>query len=303
MPTTMPIVTAITGYVQDHQDLLVSKAILNAKSAGLFNLMSGVKGDTNLNIMNTDVVFGDGSSCGWDETGSTEFSKRVLKPAYLKINQAFCDKKMLKTYAQHLVKVAAGQKSLPFEEEWTADIVAKVNAGIEKMIYRGQSGSTTEFEGLVSILDGEADVVSASAASGTSAYAFLKGVAAAIPAEVKDPVILVGTSLYREFMQDLVAANLFHYDPANGANEYRLPGTDIRVIAVDGLIPESGDTYDYAIAANLDNLVYGCDMEGDEDKFDLWYSKDNQEFRLAIEFIAGVQVAFPAEIVLGKRAR
>ena len=39
-------------------------------------------------------------------------------------------------------------------------------------------------------------------------------------------------------------------------------------------------------------------MEGDDEKFDLWYSKDNQEFRLAINFNAGVQVAFPDEIVL-----
>ena len=33
--------------------------------------------------------------------------------------------------------------------------------------------------------------------------------------------------------------------------------------------------------------------------FDLWYSKDNQEFRLAVKFNAGVQVAFPDEVVLG----
>ena len=99
-------------------------------------------------------------------------------------------------------------------------------------------------------------------------------------------------------MQDLVTANLFHYDPANGENEYRLPGTDIRVIAVGGL---NGAEKDPVIAANLDNIVYGVDAEGDESDFDLWYSKDDRIWKLAIQFIAGVQVAYPSEIVLGTR--
>ena len=36
-------------------------------------------------------------------------------------------------------------------------------------------------------------------------------------------------------------------------------------------------------------------MQNDNETFDFWYSKDNQEFRLAINFVEGVQVAFPDE--------
>ena len=39
--------------------------------------------------------------------------------------------------------------------------------------------------------------------------------------------------------------------------------------------------------------------EGDEEVFKLWYSDDNQEFRLAIRAIAGVQYAFSDRVVLG----
>lgn len=296
MATTNPIVTAITGYVEEHNEELLTKSILGAKSASLFNLQSDVKGPTALNIMANEVVFGDGSACGWDESGSTEFSHRILTPAALKVNMAFCDKAMLKTWANYKVKVAAGQKELPFEEAWVKDLVANIDAQLEKMIYQGSSANTAEFGGLIEILSGESDTVKVSAATGTAAYAFIKAVAKAIPAAVKTPAIVVSPSLYREYMQDLVAANLFHYDPANGENEYKLPGTDIKVIAVDGL-----EGTDVAIAANLDNIFYGVSADGDEDKFELWYSQDNREFRFAVEFIAGVQVAFPDEIVLGKR--
>lgn len=300
--TSNPIVNTITGYVEEHSEELLSKALLTGDSQRLFNLITDVKGDQALNIMDVNPIFQSGANCGWSESGTTEFTQRVLHGVPIKVNMAFCDKKLLKTVHQHLVKIAAGTETLPFEEKWTGDIVDNVKAGLEKMIYQGQSGQTNEFEGLISILEGaSASTTNVSAATGTAAYTFLKKVVAAIPEKVKDPVILVSSTLYREYMLDLVAANLYHYDPADGANEYKIPGTNVRVIGVDGLI--GTEDYEYAIAANLSNLFYGVDLENDEEKFDLWYSKDNQEFRLAIEFIGGVQVAFPAEVTVGKRAR
>lgn len=292
--TNNPITTGLSQYVEEHRSELLSKAMLDGRSRRAFNLMSGVKGPTTLNIMDTNVVFGE-LECGWNESGSTEFSQRKLEPKALSVNMAFCDKKLLGTYAQYEVKVAAGLEEMPFEEKWTSQILASVNEQIEKMIYQG-TGEGAEFKGLIPILSAETGTVKVTVSSGSSAYEYLKEVAKAIPVAVKSPVILVSTPLYREYMQDLVAANLFHYDPANGENEYKLPGTDIRVIAVDGL-----NGVENVIAADMANLFYGVSADEDSDTFDLWYSKDNREFRLAINFIAGVQVAFPNEVVLGKR--
>ena len=294
MATLNPIVTGITGYVEEHRSELLSKAMLDGKSRRAFNLMTDVKGPTTLNIMDTNVVFGE-AQCGWNESGSTEFSQRKLEPKALSVNMAFCDKKLLGTYAQYEVKVAAGLEEMPFEEKWTSQILASVNEQIEKMLYQG-TGEGAEFKGLIPILSAETGTVKVNVSSGSSAYEYLKEVAKAIPVAVKSPVILVSTPLYREYMQDLVAANLYHFDPANGENEYKLPGTDIRVIAVDGL-----NGVENVIAADMANLFYGVSADEDSDTFDLWYSKDNREFRLAINFIAGVQVAFPNEVVLGKR--
>lgn len=301
MATVNPNVAAISGYVEEHSEELLSKALLTGDSQRLFNLVTDVKGDQALNIMDVNPIF-QAAGCGWSESGSTTFSQRILHGVPIKINMAFCDKNLLKTVHQHLVKIAAGTETLPFEEKWTGDIVDNVKAGVEKMIYQGESGQTNQFEGLISILEAaSASTTNVDAVTGTSAYAFLKKVVMAIPEQVKDPVILVSSTLYREYMLDLVAANLYHYDPANGANEYMLPGTNVKVIGVDGLIGTSD--YEYAIAANLQNLYYGVDLENDEEKFDLWFSKDNQEWRLNIEFLGGVQVAFPAEVTVGKRAR
>ena len=304
MATQNPIVSTITGYVEQNSDELLVASVLGARSAQMFDLMTGLKGKAKLNYMETNPVLQNASDCGWSESGSTTFTQREIDPKYLKINMAFCDKKLLPTVHQHAVKVAAGIKSLPFEEEWTKSIADKVAAAIEHLIYFGNGANDNEFDGLVTILEAASAVTTnVSAVSGTSAYAFLKDVAKAIPAQVKNPVILVSTSLYREYMQDLVSANLYHFDPADGGDGYMLPGTNIKVIGVEGLIPGASDQNDYALAGAIENFVYGVDLEGDSDTFDIWYSKDNKEFRLDCEFIAGTQVKFPAEVTVGKRAR
>lgn len=302
-------VTALPDYVEQHREELIAEAVISAKSADLFTLQTGIKGPTALNLIDTDVVFGDGSTCGWDNAGETSLSQRILTPKALKVNMSICDKNLLSKWANYLVRVAANKTDadMPFEQEFVDGVIKQVKAGIEKMIYQGDSTATgtTEFDGLIKILSATGEsTINTTAASSVSAYAFLKQVAARIPAAVlekEDKVILVSAPMYNAFMQDLVTANLYHYNPGDGANEYMLPGTDIKVIAVNGL--NDTETYDYAIAGSLSNMFYGVDLQGGEEVFDLWYSKDNREFRFAIEFVAGVQVAYPQEIVLGSRAK
>lgn len=301
-------VTALPNYVDQLRPELIAKAVIGAKSAGLFTLQTGIKGPTALNLISSSVVFGDGAACGWTESGATSLSQAVLTPRALKINMSICDKTLLAKWANYLVKVQANKldSDLPFEEYFIEDVIKNVKAGIEKMIYQGDTtGEGVQFDGLLKILQasGNTTIVTTGASSVTS-YNFIKQVASQMPASILDRddlVILVSMPMYVDFIQNLVSANLYHYNPGNGDNEYLLPGTNIRVIGVNGLNDTS--SYDYVIAGSLSNMFYGTNLEDGEEIFDLWYSKDNREFRLAIEFVAGVQVAFQNEIVLGKRAK
>jgi len=295
-------VNALPDYVDQNRPDLIAKAVIGAKSADLFSLISGVKGPTALNLIGTNVVFGDGSTCGWNEAGSTSLSQAILTPRALKINMAICDKVLLDKWANYLVKVEANKtdRDLPFEQEFIDDVLKNVKAGVEKMIYQGDStnANAVEFDGLIKILTA-GNPIAPSFTSGGSAYDFVKAIAAAMPAEILDKddlVILVGMDVYNEYIQNLVTANFYHYDPANGDNEYLLPGTKIRVIGVNGL-----NGTNKGIGGSLSNIFYGVNMRDGDEVFDLWYSKDNREFRLAIEFIAGVQVAYDTEIVFGTK--
>lgn len=290
--TGNPVVKTLPDYVEENVLPLIAKSVLGAKSASLFNLQTGVKGPTKLNLINTDVVFQDASTCGFTPEGSTTLSQRQLTPAYLKVNVEWCDKEILGTWAQYQVKVAAGQKELPFEEEFVNGVIDNVKAGIENMIYQGDSANGDEFDGLIKILNADGAV---KVTKKSTVYESVKATYAALPEEAikEDTVILLGAGDFRTYIQELVAANLYHYEANDKTGEYVIPGTDVKVIAVNGL-----NGTDTIIAGRLSNMFYGTDMSGDEEKFELWYSKDDRTFKLVIEFMAGVQVAYPAEVVI-----
>lgn len=290
-------VSALGAYVEEKRLPLISKTLLGAKTAGMMTLQSGVKSKTALNLIGTEVEFGDGSACGWNEAGESTLSQRFIEPVALKVNMSFCDKALLDKWANYEVLVAANRKTLPFEEDFVNGVIDSVAEKIEGLIFVGDSSNANEFDGLVKILkaDGAQTV---SFVGGTSAYNKVKAMYAALPAAIKmkdDAVIFVDPSDYAEFVQDLVAANLYHFEPEFGDGTHYLPGTRVRVIAASGLVG-SGKM----VAGRLSNMFYGCDSADDASAFDLWYSKDNREFRLAIEFTAGVQVAYPDEMVIGE---
>ena len=294
-------VSTLSNYVEEKRLPLIAKSFLRGKTIDLIQIETGVLQDTALNLVSASVEFGDGATCGWNATDGVALSQRILKPTFLKVNQSFCDKSLLKKWASYEVKLAAGREQLPFEEKFMEEIANAINESIEKLVWQGDSSHTNEPDGFLKILEaGGSGVVSATWSAGTSAYNKIKAVYNAIPANIidkEDTVIFVGEETYREFIQDLVAANLYHFSPDYKAGEYMVPGTSIRVIAVNGL-----NGTGKIVAGRLSNFFYGVGAEDDKDTFDFWYSQDSREFRLAVYFAIAVQVAYPNEIVLGKQA-
>ena len=292
-------VSSLTQYVDEQRLPLIRKAVLAPKSADLFNLQTGVKSKAALNILTTSVVFGDGSACGWNPNGTNTLSQREIEVGKVKVNMNFCDRTLLDYWAGYEVKVAAGKEVLPFEEAFVADILAHVNEEVEKAIWQGDkegSGNLTIFDGLLKILNAEGDVIKKAAVSGNNIAQEVYDAYASIPLEILHTASIVcGEDTFRAYIGELNSANLYHYDPkVDEGMSIVIPGTSTRIYGVPGL-----NGTKKIIAGDLKgNFFYGTDLEGDQEVFDLWYSKDNQEFRLAIKFNAGVQVAFPDQVVV-----
>lgn len=280
----------VSQYVDEQRLPLIKKAVLGAKTVGLINLQAGVKGKAAINLINVDPAIQAGG-CGWNASGDANLSQREIDSKLLKVNMSFCDKDFAAYWANYEIKIGAGKETLPFEEYFTTSVIEGINAKVERMVWQGNEGEG--FKGLLPILDEESGKQTATA---SDAYGLIKATYEAIPVEVLDKaVIFVGADTFRSFMLSLVEKNLYHY-PANGADvqEIILPGTNTKVIAVNGL---NGTRK--AVGADPMNLFYGCDMLDDKETVDFWYSKDNREYRLAVQFNAGTQVAYPNEVTVG----
>lgn len=300
-------VASLPAYVEEHRLPLLRNAVIGAKSVKLMNLQTGVKGSAALNLLDTAVVLGDGSDCGWDEAGTSTLSQRTLTTGQIKVNMKFCDKKLLGKWAQYDVRVAAGQKTLPFEEDFMAGVVEGVAGAVEKAIWQGDTDATSDanldkFDGFIKIIEAASIASTVTYDASATVKEIVEKVYAALPSEAfqKGEIhIYMGEDMYRAYVMELVAANLYHYNPGEKAEEdfIVIPGGKAKVFGVAGL-----DNTGKVFASYADNFCYGTDMAGDEEKLEFWYSQDNREFRLAIEFNAGVQVAHPSMIVEAKEA-
>ena len=275
----------LSVYVDENKLDLIRKSVLGAKTINYLNIQTDVVGKTKINLLDTAVVFGDGSACGWNEAGTSTITQREINPAPIKVNMSFCDKAMQKYFMNHQITVAAGRSTLPFEEDFIAGVVEGVGKKLEDAIWNGVNINSVQYDGFVQI-------VTKQATTGSTVYDSVRNLYNGIPsASLMDTVIFIGIDGFRSLAGELTAKNLYRYDPVvDEAFEMVLPGTTTKVIGVPGL-----DGSNKAYAINTKHAFYGTDMQNDNETFDFWYSKDNQEFRLAINFVEGVQVAFPDE--------
>lgn len=279
--------SGLTTYVEQNANELIGKASLGAPSLKYFKLQTGVKGKTAINVLNTTITLGNGKACGWNEAGESKVSQRTITPWNAKINRSFCDKAMVDYFMNSEVAIAAGRQTLPFEQQFIADVVKGANNEVEKAIWQGVTIGGVKYDGLLDILAEEGVV---KVETGATKFETVKAVYKAIPAaSLVDTAIFMGVDEYRDLVMELVEKNLYHYPANDNADVFEmiLPGTSTKIVGVPGL-NGTGKT----AALPLGETVYGVDMQNDQEVFKFWYSDDNQEYRLAINFNGGVQVAF-----------
>jgi hypothetical protein len=307
-------VSALSNYTRENENLLVASSVLGSKTADLIksqgNVMVGVKSSEKINIMDTDAVFQDGSSCGFTASGTTTFTQRSVTVGKIKVNEALCLKDFEAKYLQKALPAGSGYDSAVFAQEYSDRKSQKIAAQLEIGLWQGDTGSGTanlnKFDGLIKLIGAANTVVDANTSTyfgstatsitSSNVIAVLDAVYKAIPATIvakDDTAILLGMDVFRTYTIALKAANMFHYTvDAKADSEFVLPGTSIKVIAVQGL---NGTNKIYA--TRISNLFIGTDLLNEEERFEIFYAKEADQVRFVSEFKMGVNVAFPEEVV------
>lgn len=286
-------VDTLPAYIKANRDVLIKKSVLGAKSVDKFTVQPDSKGTVAINLMEVSAPLQDGSTCGFSAQGDTKFSARNIVTKVAKVNSQWCPKDLLGKYTEWAVNISAKNPNLPFEEYMTNAIIEDVDKQVEDIAWKGSD--ELGISGVTEILSAETTTIKKEYAAGTSAYDIVKQAYMAIPVGVLDRAeIFVGRDLFREFMNDMVEKNYYHYSAGEGSlTEFIFPGTNVKVNATAGL-----DGSGLAVAGDPKGIVMGVDLVNDKEDFDLFYSKDDRVWKLVIEFVLGFQVAFPDQMVL-----
>lgn len=306
--------SALSAYVDENKNELIASSVAGAPSVELFPLQTGIKSGAPINIFDTDVVLQDGSpaSAGRTPNGTTTFSQRSLNVASIKVEEDMDVKKLEAFYTQHEVKAGSYTDELPFEQVWSERKAEKIASALEIAIWQGEEGGAgganlDKFDGFLHIIaDETASVVHANGASGgvltgtgitrANILSIVDTTIESIPDAIygKDDVaVLMGKDKFRMFLMALKDANLYHV-PAEGFRSFELEYGGVKVIALDGLTAVADDASPI-VAGRISNFVIGTDLE--DDRMELWYSKDDKVVKFDAEFKMGVNLAFPSEVV------
>lgn len=295
-------VSGLTAYVETNKEVLIKDAVLGSgiKGETLPSLRKqlGVKTKERLNYMEVNPILQDGSTCGFSAQGSTVLTDRDVETAIIKYNDQWCWKDLLGKFAEYKVRINANEDSLPFESEITDQIVKGINKQVETLIWQGDKGNGDLIDGFLTIANGadSASTITVESASGATAYERILDVYMAIPEQIVDEaVIFVSPALFRQYAQDLVAKNFFHYDGENGElTELFIPGSDVKVHKTYGLTNSN-----YIYASVYDNMVYACDMVDDKEDFKMWYNDEDELVKVKVLFNAGVATLYPDAVIVG----
>jgi hypothetical protein len=295
-------VTGLSPYVDDQREDLIHRSVTEAQTLGYIAIQQGIKGTEDLKLLNDSIVYQSGD-CSMSPSGDTVFTDRAISVETIGYLKKFCQKDLAGFWTQLALRpgAMAEDKTLPFEQILINYLLELHAFELEKLIWQGNklSGSgnlafMNGFNQFLTVSNGCVDlnVSGATSIDATNAYDIFYEAFTNTPsniAEGQDFICFTGRENFNFLLKNLVDLNMFNYNPAQIAtmNEILLPGTNMRIVKVNGL---NGTTKIYTGRAS--HFYFGTDLSSDFESYDLWYSFDDDVIYLRSKFRAGVQVPF-----------
>lgn len=291
-----------TDYIDQIRDGLIPKLVTEGITTSIVDLIPGVKNSMTLNGLNNVITVQDGG-CGFNPAGDVQLIQKELRVYPKKINDALCPDDLETTYLSTYMR---NNKEIPFSQIVADSYVNKANLWNEMFIWDGDG----TVDGLVKEIANDDNVVDASSAV-DSATGYIKKLEALLeeaPTEVlmsNEGVVFCTFKFFMGYMNELRAANnymLANTEYPNGGYVATIPGTNIRLVATVGLSKLQNSTVDdgeLLIYTNAKNIAVGTDMLNDAEMFDMRYSFDTQQYKVAVTWKIGATYRYSDYIVKG----
>lgn len=291
-------VSTITGFTDQSSTELVVKSLVGGVTAGVATVKLGIKGTQQVQVLESDPIFQVGG-CGWNPTGTTKFTQIPITVCSESLQEALCPDDLYGTYQSLLLTAGQAEETVPFINQ-IGDLKSKqIAQRVEQKLWQADVDSGDCFDGLKVLIVDNAKDITGNTFSSTAAYGVTGNPITEVDSLINglgddaasrdDLVVWMSFPNFRLYVQALTKANFFANYIA-GANihskmEAIHPNTNIKVIPTIGLNGSNQVTVGPAAF-----IVIGFDLMSDQDKMNIWYSKDNNELRIRADYNYGLNI-------------
>jgi len=304
-------VSAIPAYTkQDANKLIYANIFSTADTMPYLTIQTGIKSAETINIIDTEGIWKD-QACSFSATGTTTMTQQTITVGKPSVQMSWCEKTLEPKFYQEKMIAGGTYESLTYNTQIIDLTLKKIAKRMETAIWQGNLLSTSQY---LKYADGIVRLVAAAVTAGTivaasnsyagtvwseaNARVVVKQLASQIVANTDVYAAGAGTikmfmnhQMYQQYRWKMIADNMFDGSLSGSDNKLFAEGTNIEIVAVNGL---AGLNYIYAF--EKENMYFGTDMENEQEKYDLWFSQDNREIRLNLEWKYGINFAFPGRV-------
>jgi len=310
MPTTTTQ-NASVAYNGEFAGQYISAALLSANTIenGGITVKPNIKFQEVIKTISTDDIVKD-ASCDFTATSTLTLDERVLQPEYQQVNLQLCKSDFQDDWEAISMGYSA-HDSLPssFSDFLISHVAAKVAQRTEQSIWGGDTATSGQFNGLMTLLTADANLPTGNEVAGTTVTSSnviteLGKIADAVPSTLygsEDLNIYVSQNVARAYVRALGG---FAADGvgAAGTNAMGTQWFNNGALTFDGIkiFVANGLGSNQAVAAEKSNIYFGTGLLSDHNEvkvIDMADIDGSQNVRVVMRFTAGVQYGIVDDIV------
>ena len=307
MATTTSITTTYAG---EFAGKYISAALLSGKTLaeGNISIVPNVKFKQVMKKVATDGIVKD-ATCDFTDTSTLTLTERILQPEEFQVNLELCKKDFRSDWEAVQMGYSAFD-NLPskFSDFLIAHVADKVAQRMETNIWTGTNATAGQFDGFITTLGADSDVVDVTGTASTAANIIteLGKIADAIPSTVygsEDMTIYLPSNMYRNYIRALGgfgASGLGAAGTDNKGTQWYNGGAGLQFDGIQ-IALATGLSDNDAVAAQKSNLFFGTGLLSDQNEvkvIDMADLDGSQNVRVVMRFTAGIQHGIGTEVVL-----
>lgn len=281
--------TGLPDYVSQKSKEFVKDAVLGAQTIKLLqsagSVQFGIKSKSAINTLSVSVNVQSDLDCSRNPIGDDTIGQALIEVHPLKDEKNYCPKVYENKWTGDYLTKGSTYSELLFAQEFMQARAEKIAEFNENHIWQGNSTGATaynKYDGFIKLIKASAaQVITATGSTMDDKLLdiFLK--TPIVTTSNPDTKMFIGQDTFNQYLASVKKKNYYQAD----ADRSLAGATSIKLEPLPGL-----NGTGFVLVASPNQLVYGTDLLGEEDRASLEYSMETRQIYMDFHWKSGVQI-------------